>query len=447
MTRNFLVPGALALALAAIPRAHAASDDDLAAIRGEIRALKQSYETRIEALEQRLKAAEAKAAQPAPAPAAPAARPNLFNPAISLVLQGNYANLQRDPATYALHGFAAGGEIGPGKRGFNLAESEIAMSASVDDKFAGNLIASLTPDEKVSVEEAYGIYTAAPAGLVPKFGRFFSGIGYLNEQHPHVWDFYGAPLAYEAFLGGKYAQDGVQVKWVAPIDSFLELGAEAGSSEGFPGNARDANGRASGAVFAHAGGDVGDSHSWRAGLSLLRTHARDRSWTQPGPAGGDAPLSFSGASDVAIADFVWKWAPGGNAHSRSFKLQGEYLRRSERGDLAYAASAAAAQSGAYRSTQSGWYLQGVYQFLPGWRAGLRQDRLDPGSVDAGAIAPWLGADGFAPKRTSFMVDWTPSEFSRVRAQYSRSETLPGIPDNQFFVQYILTLGAHGAHQY
>ena len=78
---------------------------------------------------------------------------------------------------------------------------------------------------------------------------------------------------------------------------------------------------------------------------------------------------------------MWKWAPGGNAHVTNFKLQGEYLRRQERGDLAYDANGALGltQESAYRSTQSGWYLQGVYQFMPTWRVGLRHDRLSPGT--------------------------------------------------------------------
>ncbi len=79
-------------------------------------------------------------------------------------------------------------------------------------------------------------------GLVPKFGRFFSGIGYLNEQHQHAWDFYDAPLAYQAFLGGQYATDGAQVKWLAPTDQFLEFGAEIGNGDSFPGSARNRNG-------------------------------------------------------------------------------------------------------------------------------------------------------------------------------------------------------------
>ena len=420
MSRFIAMAGASALALLTAQGAWAASSPELDEIRDEIRNLKSSYEARIRALEERLKDAEARAAQAsapppppppvaaAPAPSSPSSSVSAFNPAVSVVLQGTYANLSQDPRQFAIAGFATGSEIGPGRRGFSLGESELALYANVDDKFAGNLIVSLSPENTVSVEEAYGIYTAAPYGVVPKFGRFFSGIGYLNSQHQHAWDFVDAPLAYQAFLGGQYAQDGVQFKWVAPIDHFLELGAEAGNGDGFPGGPRNKNGAGSGAIFAHTGGDIGASHSWQAGLSYLRTRTADDDEERPGVKGR-----------LAIADFVWKWAPNGNVRQTNFKVQGEYFAsRPEDGER-----------------QSGWYLQGVYQFMPTWRVGMRYDRLDPGSLD------------FNPKRSSVMLDWSPSEFSRVRLQFARSQTVPDVTDNQWFVQYILSLGAHGAHRY
>ena len=60
---------------------------------------------------------------------------------------------------------------------------------------------------------------------------------------------------------------------------------------------------------------------------------------------------------------------------------------------------------------------------------------------------------FDPKRYSLMVDWNPSEFSRVRLQVSRDVTRQNIAtgeaigDNQIFLQYVFSLGAHGAHQF
>ena len=462
MSRFLVVRAAFAAALVlAAPVAHAATDADVAALRAEIEALKRNYEARIGALEKRLQEAESPPAAPgappaeAPAPAAAAALPAgaasgiaAFNPAISVVLQGTYANLSQDPHTFGLAGFQSTEEAGPGRRGLRLSESEIGISANVDDKFAANLVASLSPDNTVEVEEAYGYMPSLPNGVVPKFGRFFSGIVYLNEQHQHAWDFVDAPLAYTAFLGGQFDNDGAQVKWVLPTETFVELGAEIGNGASFPGTDRNRNGAGAYAAYAHAGGDIGDSHSWRAGLSWLHTKAEAREATQPDAAGNLVDTAFTGRSDTAVADFVWKYAPHGNATVTNFKVQGEYFWRHERGDLAYDADDALGlmQVAPYMASQRGWYLQSVYQFMPYWRAGARYDRLDPGHPSYGANADLLDLD-FRPQRYTLMVDYTPSEFSRFRVQYADSRTRPGFTDHEVFLQYILTLGAHGAHKF
>ena len=41
------------------------------------------------------------------------------------------------------------------------------------------------------------------------------------------------------------------------------------------------------------------------------------------------------------------------------------------------------QENGYVANQSGWYLQGVYQFMPEWRVGLRTEQLDAGSPNSG----------------------------------------------------------------
>ena len=448
-----LCAGALCLPFAAT----AATDADLAEIRDQIREMKESYESRIRALEDRLKAAEAAAAASATSTQAvtpagsgySASTLSAFNPGISVVLQGTYANLSQDPTQFAINGVQTSSDVGPGRRGLGLGESEITFFGSIDDKIAGNLTVSLSPQNEVSVEEAYGVLTALPYGVVPKFGRFFSGIGYLNEQHQHVWDFQDAPLVYQAFLGGQFAQDGAQVKWVAPTDTFVEFGAEIGNGDAFPGSPRNSNGAGAGSVFAHAGGDIGDNASWRAGLSYLETRASDREGTLPDTAGALAQVAFSGKSRIAVADFVWKYAPTGNAKLTNFKVQGEYFWRRERGDLTYDSDGALGltQTDAYSSNQRGWYLQGVWQFMPMWRVGARYDRLDPGSPDYGANNAYLATAQFDPQKATLMLDYTPSEFSRFRVQYAESKTRPGITDRQFFLQYILSLGAHPAHKF
>lgn len=461
--------------------AGAATGDDLKALREQVRLLKENYERRIEALERRLQiaeqstvkaAAEAGKAQATAGQAEAAAnqaalqassRPSgegAFNPGVSLILNGTYGNVSRDPASYRIGGFVpTGGEVAPPNSGLSLGESELALTANVDHYFRGTLIASLLPDNTIGVENATLQTIALSNGFSVKAGRFFSAVGYQNEIHAHAWDFVDAPLANKVFLGNQLADDGVQFKWVAPTDLYMDLGAEFGRGRAFPAGpdgGRSKNGVGSGNLFAHLGGDLGASTAWQVGLSHLRTSPQDRSYADPDSTGTGVTNSFTGRSRLWALSGVLKWAPNGNKTETSFKLQGEYFHRSEDGALTYDTTAASlgTQSGSYASRQSGWYLQGVVQFMPQWRAGIRYDRLSAGTtnlglVNSGALSaadfPILG--GYNPSRSTFMLDWSPSEFSRIRLQYARDRSLAGSTDNQVFLQYIMSLGAHGAHKF
>jgi hypothetical protein len=473
-----LLPASLALALAAPMVARADNTSDIDALRQELATIRASYEARLQSLEQRLKAAEAApAATPqaavvqappslaarvattptAPAalagaatPAAPSDAPSsagAFNPAMSLILSGLYTRTSQDPARYAISGFQLppGASAGPGTRGFSLSESELGIAASIDPWLRGSANISLHPDDTVSVEEAYVQTTALGNGLTVKAGRFFSGIGYLNSQHSHTWDFVDNPLAYQAMLGTQYGDDGVQATWLAPTDQYIELGVELGRGRSFPGGDNSRNGAGMAAVTAHTGGDIGDSNNWRAGLSVLNAKADSQALTSVTAAGTSTDTLFSGSTRVWVADAIWKWAPSGNATRTSFKLQGEYLQSTRSGSLVYDPAGIDA-AGAYRSVQSGWYLQGVYQFMQRWRVGLRTEQLDAGSPDYGLNSALLQS-GARPHKDSLMVDYSASEFSRVRLQFARDWSRQGVVDNQLFLQYQMSLGAHGAHSY
>jgi hypothetical protein len=452
----------LALALAApclaqaVEPAQAGADNPIPAAVPTA-TLRAEFDARLQALEERLRAAEARAGSAAAATTtaheagAPAASANAFNPAISLILSGGYTRTSQDPARYALTGFQlpVGGDAGPGERGFSLGESELGLAASIDPWTRGAANISFHPDNTVSVEEAYVQTTSLGQGLSLKGGRFLSGVGYLNEQHAHTWDFVDNPLAYQALLGTQYGDDGVQLRWLAPTDRFIELGLELGRGRSFPGGDNPRNGAGMFALSAHTGDDIGDSHSWRAGLSVLGAKADDQQLNGIGLTGDAILNSFSGRTRVWVADGVWKWAPGGNATRTSFKLQGEWLRSERRGDLtADLAGAGGGSTAAYRAQQTGWYVQGVWQFMPGWHLGLRTERLDAAAPDVGANAAVLaGSDGYSPRKHSLMVDVNASEFSRVRVQLAQDRSREGLVDRQLFLQYQMSLGAHGAHSY
>ena len=432
---------AAALAAAIVPAQ--AQDAELSKLREALRQLQQQ----VQELEKRVQEAEAKSAKPQEAapPAAQPGRPggsSAFNPDISLILQGTAARSSLDPNTYQITGFApSGGEVNPAPRSLNLGESELLITSNVDPYFRGQLAAALTPDHEIEVEEAFFQTLALGGGFTLKGGRFLSGIGYQNEIHQHAWDFQDAPLAYKAFLGGRLNDDGVQLRWLAPTELFVELGAEVARGRSFPATDNNKNGANAWSVFGHVGGDVGESVAWRGGLSYLGASPQDRAFTDLGVA-----QSFSGDSRLWIADFVLKWAPQGNASATNFKLQGEYFRREESGALTFDTA-----SGDYSSRQSGWYLQAAYQFMPRWRVGYRYDRLDHGTVTNGLgltaqDAPLLFTD-YNPTRSTAMLDWSLTEFSRFRLQYAVDKSRSDLTDNQLLLQYILSLGAHGAHRF
>ena len=329
-----------------------------------------------------------------------------------------------------------------------MSETELGIAANIDPWLRGAATIALSPDDSVAVEEAYVQTTALDYGFSVKGGRFFSGIGYLNEQHAHTWDFVDNPLAYQAFVGTQYSDDGVQARWLAPTDWYLEFGAELGAGKNFPGDGQGRNGVGMQSLFAHTGGDIGISNSWRAGLSVLDSKASEQ-LLSTSRLDESVMRVFSGSNRVMVADFIWKWAPNGNASRTNFKLQGEYLRNRRDGVSADVLTPSVFGDD-YRSSESGWYLQGIYQFAKTWRLGLRTERLNPDQDEFArdfANADGAKVDGFTPRKTTMMLDYNPSEFTRLRLQLARDRSQLGASDTQISLQYQMSLGAHGAHKY
>jgi hypothetical protein len=494
-SRLSLAATGAALAIYSAP----ASADDLGDMRREMQAmqrqyqaalakLQHDYEAKLQAMEKRLDAAESKAAaatqkaddaqksaaaaqtaseaatqtaaaEPAPSPSAGGgnaqASAAAFNPAIGAVLDGKGMVSSHNPNTWRLPGFALGDQAKPPPRGPSIGESEINLQANVDQALFANLTVAFENDNSVSIEEAFVQPTALPWNFTAKLGRFFSGIGYLNEQHAHTWDFADAPLPYLAFLNGQYGDDGVQLRWLAPTNMFLELGAEAMRGASFPANSvsealtnNHNAGLGAWSAFLHVGDDINESSSYSAGISYLGTRSSSRATDPVGrQAGSD---QFTGVDHTIIADAVYKWAPNGNFAQSYVKLQGEGFLRKESGAftaLNFANAPGVATTRSFTSgIQSGFYVQGVYQFMPFWRVGVRYDQVHAPSLGPGFAGTTLDSRDLTPRRYSAMIDYSTSEFGRFRLQYNRDQARPD-PDNQLILQYTVSLGAHGAHQY
>lgn len=438
------VTGATLALLLTFSSAVSAEDSDIELLRSAIDELRTDYDARIADLERRLAVAEQNAMQASytvpEQPSASGSGASAFNPAIGVIFSGNAWTYAHDPESYFVQGFPYGGEAGPISEGLSLGETEIVMSANVDDKFSAWMTASLAIEDGeavVGVEEAWVEANALPGGLGAKFGRFFSGIGYLNGKHAHAWDFADQPLPYQAFLAGQLGDDGIQVRWLAPTELYLELGAEAMRGSSYPAAGAAHRGFGAYSLFANLGGDVGTSSSWLAGISYLDATAVDR------PSGDvDDAFLFTGDSELMIAQVVWKWSENGNWKDRNLVVQAEYLQRTEDGVY----SGSILSPSVYKVDQSGWYAQAVYQPFPRWRIGGRVDTVssdNPGSAFDGTR---LASPIDDPRRFSLMADWANSEFSRLRLQITRDEAGP-VDDNQWGIQYFHSIGAHGAHTF
>ena len=161
-------------------------------------------------------------------PRAPTATPSIRRSASSSTAATRDHSL--DPDAYAAQRLSAGRRRRPSAQGFSLGESEISLRrqhrrqvlwpADAGDRQRGRR------DRTRRRGSLHRHHVAARRTSALRAGRFFSNIGYLNSHHAHTDKFFDRPLAYQAFLGNQYGDDGVQLRWVAPTDLFVELGGE-----------------------------------------------------------------------------------------------------------------------------------------------------------------------------------------------------------------------------
>jgi len=433
----------LFLGLASAPILKAQNID---AIRAEIEALKNSYESRIKNLETKISVIknqpqQQKTGTKSKATSIRNVKNNSFNPSIGIVLNGKISDYSN--ATSEMAGFGVAHEGERGREGLAIGETELNFSANADNRFYGSMTAAIVREDgsdKIELEEAYvetlpGL--GLPGGLRVKAGRAFWSLGYLNEIHAHSDDFSDRPLPYRAYLNKGYNDDGVQVSVVLPTDRYLEVGTGLFRGDDFPFGS-STSGRSAHSAFVRTGGDVGNNTSWRLGASTLIG-------TTDGRKSNEDTVTFVGDSNLYAVDARVILKPSGNAKARELILQGEYFRRDEDGQ--YSDTENSASNVNFNDTSAGFYAQAVLKTSPSWRIGARYSKLSPADVPSGLVGTALDGAGHDPVTYSVMTDWTSSEYGRLRLQYNREEFATNDHDNQVVLQYVVSLGAHGAHPF
>jgi hypothetical protein len=365
-----------------------------------------------------------------------------FNPQISVIPDGVY---------YDDNGAAR--EIGAGPEpGFSLREAEITFSGAVDPYFDVWAIFAVA-DEAIEVEEGYVLTRKFIPGMQLKFGKFYSGIGYINHQHPHQWDFTDQNLAYDAIFGGALNETGVQLTWLPDISTYVQIGAEAlqggndrlasqiGETDDTPWFSTKAGPRLF-TGFVKVSPDVGYSNTLQVGgsygYSSQHQALDDRD--------GVVDEALEGHAQFVVADAVWKYDSPRQYGKGDLTVQAEYLYRVSDLDVV-ARAGEPVDGGIVKLTQDGLYAQTVYGLFSRWTVGLR--------FDASGLTNTIERDGQSvslPSSHRYTADLTfnPTEFSRLRAQYAHGVFEVGGAQetfNQVYVQFQMSLGAHGSHRF
>ena len=349
----------------------------------------------------------------------------------AIILNGSYSHHSLDPAHYARAGFPLVGEGGPSPQGFSLGESEMSLAANIDEKFYGQLTLTAESEDgqdKIGVEEAFIDTTALPAGWNVRLGRFYSNIGYLNSHHAHTDNFFDRPLPYQAFLGGQYGDDGVQVRWVAPTVVLPRTRRRSIPRRALP--RRRGAGTAASArktLFAHVGGDARRRHRMaRRRLDAALQRDVGRGWLQR----RRHALHRRRHVEVGAAGQL----QGRRRHLARRVLPRPPRRHVRRSGRSHVASTGKA-SGAARMSKR------VY------RLNRQLGRRLPLSTTVGGERRPAGGRMPTPRAIARKLTWRNSEFSLFRLQLSRDKPNAADTDNAVTVQYQTSLGAHGAHKF
>lgn len=395
----------------------------------------ESPEERLKALEERVRTLEAeiqelkaeKGAPSAPQPqqAAPPAGPAqtvaqappgaLAGPSGSLPVYGGASAMAKvfNPDISIIGDFlgAAGRNVLRPTPALEMHETELGVQAIVDPYARGDFFLSFH-EEGVELEEGYLTFTSLPGGFVGKVGKMRSSFGVVNTLHNHTLPWTDRPLVTENLVGGEdgITDSGLSVSRILPAPKGVFLEATAQVFRGDSGDLFQAGRRSDVSVVSRLRGyrDLTESTNLDLGFSYARGH-------------NDQGSEF--ITQLYGMDATLRWKPLRRAIYHSFLARTELVwNRRER------------LFGT--PTAFGFYTSGEYRINRRWSAGGRYDR-------SGRLRDARLTDrGF-----SALLTYWPSEFSQIRGQYRYTNYAEGRTGNEFLIQFLFSLGAHGAHPF
>ena len=193
-------------------------------------------------------------------------------------------------------------------------------------------------------------------------------------------------------------------------------------------------------LFAKVSPDLGYDHALQIGGYLVHNDQHQEIHEE-----GAFETGLEGDADLYGLDIVYRYDNAAAYGLGDISLQAEYLRSVK--DLTVRAGDPLAIGQSRTLTTDGFYVQGLYGFRQRWQVGLRYDALGLTNKVTGDINERFDDSD----RWTAVLTWTPTEFSRFRMQYSYNDILTeaGVSEtfNTVWLQFLMSLGTHGAHQF
>lgn len=408
-----------------------------------------------------------------------------FTPEISLIVDASYTHQSWDEDGHTdeleIPGFVHGGGHDHGGHshgsltgddGFNLNYAELTIGASVDSYFDLKGVFHLSEDD-FEIEEAFATSRSLPYNLQLKLGKFKSDFGYLNNKHQHNYNFYEMPLVYSAILGGEgLNEQGFQFQYVVPAEQYIMVGLEAlkGENEQSFGNEgftvgedahdhdheeheeeehegeehtiaiEDTDYPSLWVAYVKTSFDIADG-TLLAGVSMAQGDSRINHLEDE-----HSPHAYEGDNTLYGVDLTYKYYFSAD---NAITWQSEYIYREMDGTQYVQDADGEWQGGSLKKEQAGYYAELVYQHDRNWRTGFRYSALNQNSITFNGNSHNEPEDMYV---ASAMLEYNPSEFSRIRLQYNNNSSLydeEGHKNNknEFIVQFNYAIGAHGAHAF
>ncbi len=363
----------------------------------------------------------------APTPAAPRATGAKIMPDISVVgdLVGDFSP---DGSTQE-----SGARLG-------VREIELAVQSVVDPYFRGDVYLGFSDVEGARIEQAYMTTTALPWGLQARIGRFLMPVGKQTTTHRHDLHTVEYPLVIQRFLGEEGLKGtGLSVsKVLAPFGFYQELQLSAvdrfGEKDDAPQSETPPNKQLDGMGYAarlRNYWDLSQSANLELSASAITGKREQPALAAAAP---DAVITAVNARQSVLgADVTFRWRPLQQGLYKSFILQAELMhQRNERID-------ASAVPGVYEGPDrdfTGGYVFARWQVGRRLYIGGRFDSLQDPELGGGTLTAGSG-----------VLEYFPSEFSKLVASFERLTPSGGPATNRLLLQATFAVGPHKPHPF